>query len=402
MNTPRLLRTGFLRSVAHSLALSLALPLTLFLALGLVGCSSDSPSNGPTAPGPGVGNTAGAQIDGRVTSGNAAGMTVTVRGTGLQTVTDAQGAFAFQEVPPGDRVLVFATSSGEAALGIPGVRSNERIELEVSVQGATATVESIERQVTDDGEPEDGPAVEVSLQVSPDTWNTNWVRSSGTVQVFLRGPDFRLVDLDSIELLGDDPDAAAVLPVSTRATGNHVLARFGKAEAFESLLDPEPGDVVEITILFSAEVDGEVVDEERTAEVRIVGPGDDGEDDGEGEDDEEDGEGEVDLTLQVSPSNWNTNWPGSSGTVQIFLRGPGHDRVDLDSIELVGDDPDAAPLAPRSSRLAGNHVQARFGKAEAFATLDEPESGETHEITIRFTVDDEEQELTHEVRIVGP
>ena len=148
MNTPRLLRTGFLRS----LALSLTLPLALLLPLGLVGCSSDSPSNGPTAPDPGVGNTAGAQIDGRVTSGSAAGMTVTVRGTALQTVTDAQGAFAFLEVPPGDRVLVFATSSGEAALGIPGVRSNERIELEVSVQGATATVESIERQVTDDGQ----------------------------------------------------------------------------------------------------------------------------------------------------------------------------------------------------------------------------------------------------------
>lgn len=379
-----------------------SIPLALLLVLGFVGCSSDSPRT-PTDPG--VGNAAGAQIDGRVTSGGVGGMTVTIRGTGLQTVLDAQGAFSFQNVPPGDQVLLFATSAGDAALGIPGVRSNERIEVQVSLQGASATLESIEREVTDedddgddgedDGEGDDGSLVDVFLQVSPDTWNTNWVHSSGTVQVFLRGPDFRLIDLDSIELHGDDPDAAPVLPVNTRAAGNHVLARFAKSEAFESLLDPEPGDVVEITVLFSAEVDGEVVEEERTAEVRIVGPGDDEEDDGEDD-------GETDLTLQVSPGAWNTNWPGSSGTVQVFFRGSGFDRIDLDSIELIGDDPEAMPLAPQSANLAGNHVLARFGKADAFATLDEPESGETHEITLRFTVDGEEQELTHEVRIVGP
>lgn len=380
-----------------------AAPFVLLLLLGFAGCSSDSPNN-PTDPGPGVGNVPGAQIDGQVTSGGAAGMSVSVRGTGLQTVLNAQGAFSFQDVPPGDQVLLFATAAGDAALGIPGVRSNEHIEVRLSLQGANANLETIEREVTDgDDESEDdgegnGPQVDVFLQVSPDTWNTNWVHSSGTVQVFLRGPDFRLIDLDSIELHGDDPDAEPVLPVNTRAVGNHVLARFAKSEAFESLLDPQPGDVVEITVIFTAEVDGEEVEEERMAEVRIVGPGDDeGED---GEDGEDDGEGE--LTLQVSPSNWNTNWPKSSGTVQVFFRGSGFKDIDLDSIELIGDDPDAEPLAPRSTRLAGNHVQARFGKADAFATLDEPESGDVREITLRFTVDGEEQELTHEVRIVGP
>lgn len=378
---------------------SIACVLLLFLgvvSLGLAGCSSDSPRT-PTDP-PGAGNVPGAQIDGQVTSGGTAGMTVTVRGTGLQSTLDARGAFSFKGVPPGDQVLLFATSAGDAALGIPGVRSKERIEIKVSLQGATATLETIERQVVDEGEEEgedDGPQVDVFLQVSPDTWNTNWVHSSGTVQVFLRGPDFRLIDLDSIELHGDDPDADPVLPVNARATGNHVLARFAKSEAFESLLDPEPGDVVEITIVFSAEVDGEVVEEERVAEVRIVGPGDD-----EGEDGEDEGEGE--LTIQVSPSNWNTNWPKSSGTVQVFFRGPGFRDIDLDSIELIGDDPDADPLAPQSTRRTGNHVLAHFGKADAFATLDEPESGEVHEITLRFTLDGEEQELTHEVRIVGP
>lgn len=382
----------FLPFARISLSL-LVLPMLLVLG-GLAGCSSDS-RNGPTDPGPGFNPATGAQVDGRVTSGGAAGMTVTVRGTGLQTALDAQGAFAFQGVPAGDRVLLFATSSGEAALGIPGVRSNERIEVTLSLQGASATLEAIDRQV--EGEEGEDPAVEVDLQVSPDTWNTNWVRSSGTVQVFLRGPDFRAIDLDSIELLGDDPDADAVLPTRTRATGNHVLAHFSKAEAFESLLDPEPGDVVEVTVLFSAEIDGEVVEVEMVAEVRIVGPADDEEDDG-----EDDGEEEVDLSLQVSPSSWNTNWPNSSGTVQVFFRGSGFELIDLDSIEMIGDDPDADPLPPQGASLAGNHVLARFGKAQAFALLDEPESGEVRTITLRFTVDGAEEELTHDVRIVGP
>lgn len=379
----------------------------VLLVVVLAGCSSDSRSNNsPTAPDPGVGNSSGAQIAGQVTSGGTPGMTVTVRGAGMQAALDANGAFVLSNVPAGDQVLLFVTAAGDAALGIPGVRANERIDLTLRLQGATATLESIDRQVTGgEGEDEEGegPVVDVFLQLSPDTWNTNWVRSSGTVQVFLRGPDFRLIDLDSIELVGDDPDAEPVLPVNTRAAGNHVLARFAKSEAFESLLDPQPGDVVEILIRFSAEVDGAMVEEERVGEVRIVGPGEeegeDGEDDGE---DDGEGDGGVDLTLQVSPSNWNTNWPRSSGTVQVFFRGPGFDRIDLDSIELIGDDPEAAPLAPRSAQRAGNHVLARFGMADAFATLDEPESGELHEITLRLTVDGEEQELVHEVRIVGP
>lgn len=380
----------------------------LLLLAGLAGCSSDS----PTEPAPDLGNAAGAQVDGQVTSGGAAGMSVSVRGTGLATVTDGQGAFSFADVPPGDHVLLFSTASGDAALGLPGVRSNEHIQITVSVQGANATLESIEREVTDgddegeddgedDGEGDGAPAVDVFVQVSPDTWNTNWVRSSGTVQIFLRGPDFQLVDPASVQLLGDDPDADPVQQVSSRTAGNHVQARFLQAEAFESLLDPRPGDVVEITVLFSAEVDGEAVEGELVAEVRIVGPG--GEEEEEGEDDgEDDEEEEVDLSLQVSPSTWNTNWPRSSGTVQVFFRGSGFDRIDPDSIELIGTDPDAAPLSPRTAQLAGNHLLARFGQADAFATLDEPTSGDRHEIVLRFTVDGEEQELSHEVRIVGP
>ncbi len=75
--------------------------------------------------------------------------------------------------------------------------------------------------------------------------------------------------------------------------------------------------------------------------------------------------------------------------------------MDLDSIELVGTDPDAEPLEPTSARIVGNHVQATFSRADAYATLDEPESGETHTVIVRLTVEGEPFELAADVRIVG-
>lgn len=373
--------------------------------LGWMGCSSDSPS-GPTGPlAPGPGSATGAQVSGQVTTGNAAGMTVSIEGTGLATTTDAQGSFAFEGVPAGDRVLLFATPQGDAALALPGVRPNERIEIHVALADGSASLESIEREVVDDGgEGDDGSddgsegAVDVFLQVAPGDWNTNWPRSSGTVQVFIRGPDFPRVQLDTIELQGDDPEAGPVLPVSTRRAGNHVLARFAKADAFLSLLDPQSGETREILIRFTAdpaEEGGEPEVVERTVPVNIVGP-DDGSDDG------DDGSDEGELTLQVSPDAWNTNWPGSNGTVTAFLRGGEFRDVDLDSIELLGDDPEAAPLAPVDASRQGNNVRARFRQADAFALLDEPKSGDVRTVVVSFTVNAEPRELSHQVRIVGP
>jgi hypothetical protein len=50
----------------------------------------------------------------------------------------------------------------------------------------------------------------------------------------------------------------------------------------------------------------------------------------------------------------------------------------------------------------GNHVQAFFGKADAYHTLLDPAPGQTHTITIKLTVDGAAQELTDDIQVVGP
>lgn len=370
------------------------------LLVGLVGCSSDG--EGPTAPPAPTPTAAGATVTGQVVAGNQPGMTVRIQGTDVSAPVGGAGRFSLSEVPVGNQTLVFAAGSSEASAPLDGVQNRERIELQVQIQGSTATITSMDRQV--EGE-DDGAEVDLNLQVSPDDWNVNWVRSNGTVAAFLRGPGFEDVDLDSLLLVGDDPAAEPLEPLEVTRQGDHVRARFAQADAFRTLLEPEPGDFKTVTILFT--VDGEEM--ELTHDIVVVGPGEDDEED-EGEDDEPEDEepeddpddGVVDLRLQLAPDVWNTNTPNGNGNLQALIRGSGFDRVDLDSIELVGTDPDAAPLAPASASIQGNHVQARFSRADAYATLDEPESGDTHTVTVRLTVEGEPFEVSTDVRIVGP
>jgi len=112
--------------------------------------------------------------------------------------------------------------------------------------------------------------------------------------------------------------------------------------------------------------------------------------------------GEVHLTLEIQPDAWNTNYPRSHGTVTARISGSGLDAIDLGSIMLVGTDASAAALAPRRVQRVGNHVQAFFGKADAFATLDHPKPGDTVTVTITLTAGGAAQTLTDTVRIVGP
>jgi hypothetical protein len=112
--------------------------------------------------------------------------------------------------------------------------------------------------------------------------------------------------------------------------------------------------------------------------------------------------GEVHLSLAIQPDVWNTNYPRSHGTVTARISGSGLAAIDLGSIMLVGTGASAAPLAPRRVQRVGNHVQAFFGKADAFATLDHPKPGDQVTVTIQLTAGGAAQTLTDMVRIVGP
>ncbi|HKH49619.1 MAG TPA: hypothetical protein VKM72_33575 [Thermoanaerobaculia bacterium] len=236
------------------------------------------------------------------------------------------------------------------------------------------------------------PGASLSAELQPDVWNTNYDHSEGTVSAVIRGDGLGDVNLDSIVLVGTDDAEEPVAALRATRQGKQIRAFFAKDDAIASLDTPTRGEVHEVTIQFTVGEDD--TEKNLTDKVRIVG------EDGGGDDD---GEEEVDLDLAIQADHWNVNWKNNSnGTVSALIRGEGLEDIDLDSIELVGTDPDAEPLEALRATRTGNHVRAFFAKDDAFATLDTPKPGEQHEITITLIVAGEDQELTDKIRVVGP
>jgi hypothetical protein len=234
-----------------------------------------------------------------------------------------------------------------------------------------------------------GRGGDLAFQIEPATWNTNWVNASGNVQAFLRGGDAGKVDLGSILLAGDG--GKTLSPRSARYAGGQVVATFSKADAFDLLDNPKRGDTRTVTLQFS--VNG--AQKELTDSVRIVGDAGQGGSGGGGEE-----EGETRLSLD--PDDWNTNWQRSAGTVHAFLRGGALGKVDLTTVRLVGDKAGAEPLKPTDVRRVGKQIATRFAKSAAYATLDDPHSGQHHMVKITFKADGADVELVADIRVVGP
>lgn len=358
--------------------------------LSVAGGSSGSLMIG-AGTGPAGGPTALAAAD-----SSGAGVTVRIQGTSLATTTNANGSFNLGGVPQGNQILVFDTGQASAGVPIQDIHPNEHIRLSVRMSGSSAEVTDMDRDGGDDGTGDNGEVeLDLSLQLSPNTWNLNYDHSSGTVTAFIRGQGFRDVILDSIVLVGDNPDAEPLEPVGATREGDHVRARFAKNQVLDILDEPENGSVH--TVILRFEVDGVDEVQELTADVRIVGS-DDGGDDG-----EDDGEELGDLSLQLSPSNWNLNYDHANGNVTAFIRGTGLDAIDTDSVEMVGDNPDADPLPASTARLEGNHIRAQFPKNRVLGLLDEPKKGSTHTVIVQFTSGDgaESHQLEAQVKVVG-
>jgi hypothetical protein len=234
-----------------------------------------------------------------------------------------------------------------------------------------------------------GHGGDLSFQVDPSTWNTNWVNANGNVQAFVRGGDAGKIDLGSIVLVGDG--GKTLDPRSTRNAGGQVVATFSKSDAFKLLDSPKPGDQKMVTLRFNLGTGASSTKTELKDGVRIVGSG--GGDDGGG------GQGETHLEIQ--PDDWNTNWQHSSGQVHAFLRGGNLAKVDLSTVELVGDKAGVDPVKPRDARLVGHQIVARFSQSDAFATLNDPHAGQRHTVKVTFTQDGKSVELSDVIHVVG-
>lgn len=266
---------------------------------------------------------------------------------------------------------------------LPACSGERRLPTEADAPAATL---SSATDAAKGGKPKKPKGGDLKVSVQPDVWNTQWKNSQGTVSALIEGKDLDKIDDSTVVLVGEDGSVEAR---RVQHSGPHVRAFFPKGDAIEALLDPDRGETHEVKIEFT--LDGAA--KSLTARVRIVGPNTDEDDEG----DDEDGE----LALELQPQSWNFNWSHSSGTVTAFIRGDGLGDIDLDSIELIGTDAAALPVAALRAKKSGNHVRAWFSMSEAFATLDTPVRGERHEIIIRFDGADGVTELTDTIKVVG-
>jgi hypothetical protein len=247
------------------------------------------------------------------------------------------------------------------------IGGTERIEL-------TAVI-TIEDDIID-------PA-DLELEIEPEEWNLNFTKSSGTVEAFIEGEGIDLIDLTTIEMMGDNPSASP-LPASSASLGSQIHARFPKNQVIGLLLNPEPGSTHTIIISFLPIGGTERI--ELTAVITI-------------EDDDDEEPEPSDLSLQLNPSNWNMNYYGSSGTVKAKIQGTGIEDIDLNTIEMEGDNAAATPLSATSAKLSGNHINADFPKNQVLDLLLNPAKGTTHTVTVTFTQGGSKKELTAQVKV---
>jgi len=227
---------------------------------------------------------------------------------------------------------------------------------------------------------------ELELEIDPEEWNLNFTGSNGTVEAFIEGDGIEDIDLSTILMSGDNPAAAPLAASSVTIKGDHIHAKFPKNQVIGLLLNPEEGSVHTITISFYTVGGTELI--ELTAQITI--------------EEDDDGEEEPsDLSLQLAPDSWNTNYATGSGSVKAFIRGDGIENIDLDSFEMYGDNPAATPLVGTGAALNGNHIQVDFPKNQVLGLLVNPGNGSTHTVTVTFTMGGQAYQLSTEVTVNG-
>lgn len=268
------------------------------------------------------------------------------------------------------------------------------------------------------------PCQELHIQVSPDTWNLNWVNSSGLVTVRFIGEGATTIDPESITLSLASEDASytseTISPAWTKINDSHLIAKFRKNEVIQLLPEEaKAGDIFQV--LINGEFlsgngdssngdntggDGVAFTEPLTDTIRVVG---------QRQEDEED-EDEY-LTIKLTPKNWNPAWAfqttdsndeedGDDGYVVAHFKGEGIGDIVEGSISLsLGPcgSTTGEPITPVEEGLSedGDEYHAYFEKSAAIGLIENPQPGDTYKVSVQVTAGDESYCEIFTIKIVG-
>ena len=230
--------------------------LLIVAATGLSAACGDGASTSVTPASPTsvrASSTTGAVITGRVNSvsglpstvmatdrWSAAGIstmattsiTVTVVGTSVTTQVDGAGQFTLTGVPPGTVQLKFSGSGIDATVTLTGVAADDRIEIDITLHGNRARLDSDRRSSSSNGVEVQGPITGLtlaarSLQVAGQT-----VMVPATAIIRRGGTTLQFTDLK----MGDH------IQVKGTRVGSTVTANEVKVEARDDDDDDEDDD----------------------------------------------------------------------------------------------------------------------------------------------------------------
>ena len=385
--------------------------LSMAILLMCLSCSSEKSSN---PVGSDISYQAAAKVNGQVLSsckGSVNGINVSIVGTDLTAVTDAQGLFAFQRVPRGDQQLAFAQGDYRGSLVINDIKPSERITVQVHCASAAVTLESMAREASFEGQ---------ITAIDP-----------GTQSITVERLDDPIVIESTTEFLGDIQvfedlfvglmvEGEAVETADMGWVATKIEAEYEEAEFKGAILTI---DELNFAFTVAGFLDPIYVDENTVYEGELTGFADlqvaqlvKGEGVYKGfeyekrfyatkvelETDDEEEEELGEFRAVIKPNSWNVNWQGSSGHFSVEIRGEGYANVDTAlPITLQGDS--GVALESLYAKRSGHHVRAYFAKNQAFTLLTEAVPGSSYEITITGTfLDGTTFTLTNTIYVVGP
>jgi hypothetical protein len=359
----------------------------LAVLAAFVSSSCSSGGNPVSAEYPGTTST-GAVFSGTV-SVSGAGVTfgavqIGLRGSTQRTTPNSSGEFALNDLPVGNQVVDVSVKDVTTDIPLVNVQSGEeiRVMLEIRSNGQ-AVVANMERNRKSQGD--------LMLEIQPKKWNLDWTENEEWVKARVSGDGYDTIVPSSVKLVGPLGDELDMVDTEYELGGTYFKASFKKMDVLGLIQDPVPGMSYPIKLVFDyTDAAGDlVVGHELTDMIEIVGKYP--------KDSEE-------LSLQVNPAMWNTNWDKSSGTVMVKFWGNGFEAIAADSVRLVGPEPDNLTTnAPVSFNLTDDQLIVRFSKQEAIALFPDPLPGDTYIIKV---TDDPSGAGTftfeYAVKIVGP
>jgi hypothetical protein len=359
--------------------------LVVLTALASMSCSSGG--NPASAELPGTTST-GAVFSGTV-SVSGAGVTfgavqIGLRGSTQQTTPNSSGEFALNDLPVGNQVVEVSVKNVVSDIPLVNVQSGEEIRVRLEIRSnCQAVVANMERNRKSQGE--------LMMELQPKKWNLDWTENEEWIKARVSGDGYDTIVPSSVKLVGPQGDELDMVDTEYELGGTYFKASFKKMDALGLIQDPVPGMSypIKLVVDYTDAAGLPVLGHELPDEIEIVGkyPKD-----------------SEDLSLQVNPAAWNTNWDKSSGTVMVKFWGEGFDDIAADSVRLVGPEPDKLTTnAPVSFNLTDDQLIVKFSKQEAIALFPDPQPGDTYIIKVTgdfsgagtFTFD-------YAVKIVGP